>query len=184
MVTYHQYARGHRKTKIYKNSTSRLRGCPFRYATCVHVGIVKPKKPNSANRSITKVNLGHERFLIAYIPGFGHEIKKNYQVMVRGGRVRDLPGVHYRLVRGKRDFTHVETQERFQRRSKYGIRNHDRLRKIYKRHIKGLKRQQEREVLTKKEQKENDAPEADVIKVLISTMNNTFTHYGIICSSS
>jgi len=123
MVTFPQYLHGHRKTKKFRSSTPHFEGSPFRYATCVRVGVIKPKKPNSAQRKITKVNLTNGRQLIAKIPGFGHELKKNSEVMVRGGRVRDLPGVHYCVVRGKKDLVTPETKERAQRRSKFGISN-------------------------------------------------------------
>jgi len=89
----------------------------------MRVGVIKPKKPNSAQRKITKVSLSNGRTLIAKIPGFGHELKKNSEVMVRGGRVRDLPGVHYCIVRGKKDLVTPETKERAQRRSKFAIPN-------------------------------------------------------------
>jgi len=128
MVTFPQYLRGHRRTKIFKSSTPHFEGSPFRYATCVRVGVVKPKKPNSAQRKITKVGLSNGRQLIAAIPGFGHELKKNSEVMVRGGRVRDLPGVHYKIVRGKKDLQTPETRDRAQRRSKYAIPNPSRQR--------------------------------------------------------
>jgi small subunit ribosomal protein S12 len=123
MVTFSQYIKRHRRTKQFRSSTPHFDGSPFRYATCVRVGTVKPKKPNSAQRKITKVCLSNGRHLIAYIPGFGHSLQKNSEVMIRGGRVPDLPGVRYHVVRGKKDLKTAEVIQRSQRRSKYAIKN-------------------------------------------------------------
>jgi len=82
----------------------------------------KPKKPNSAIRKIAKVRLSTGRRLIAYIPGQGHNLQEHSVVMIRGGRVPDLPGVHYHIIRGKYDFTGAETFERRKRRSKFGVK--------------------------------------------------------------
>jgi small subunit ribosomal protein S12 len=123
MVTYSQYMRNHRKTKVFKSSTPKFEGSPFKNGTCVRVGTVKPKKPNSAQRKIAKVQLTNERFLIAYIPGFGHNLKKNSEVMVRGGRVPDLPGCRYHIMRNKKDLNTPEAIKRTNRRSKYGLRH-------------------------------------------------------------
>jgi small subunit ribosomal protein S12 len=119
MVTYSQYIKNHRRTKTFRSSTPHFEGCPFKYGTCVRVGKVKPKKPNSAQRSIAKVRLSNNRLLIAYVPGFGHQLVKNSEVMVRGGRVPDMPGCKYHILRGKKDLTTAETVERTQRRSKF-----------------------------------------------------------------
>jgi small subunit ribosomal protein S12 len=123
MVTYTQFIENHRRTKKFRSSTPRFEGCPYKYGICVRVGIVKPKKPNSAQRKIAKVRLTNDRQLIAYIPGFGHELKKNSEVMVRGGRVPDLPGVRYHIMRGKKDLQQAEVIKRVNRRSKYGLKN-------------------------------------------------------------
>jgi len=104
---------------VFRSSTPRFLGCPFKNGTCVRVGIVKPKKPNSAQRKIAKVRLSNDRMLIAYVPGFGHSLQKNSEVLVRGGRVPDLPGVRYHLVRGKKDLSTPEVVERVHRRSKF-----------------------------------------------------------------
>lgn len=80
MVTFSQYLKKHRKTKKFRSSTPHFHGAPYKFGICSRVGIVKPKKPNSANRKITKVTLSNGRQLIAYIPGFGHKIVKNNEV--------------------------------------------------------------------------------------------------------
>jgi len=122
MVTYTQYIKNHRKTKIFRSSTPHFEGSPFKYGTCVRVGKVKPKKPNSAQRSLVKVRLSNDRYLIAYVPGFGHKLEKNSEVMVRGGRVPDMPGCRYHVLRGKKSLTTPEVIARKQRRSKYAIK--------------------------------------------------------------
>nr|ADD25165.1 ribosomal protein S12 [Didymium iridis]ADD25166.1 ribosomal protein S12 [Didymium iridis] len=123
MVTFNQYIKNHRQKKLFKSSTPHFEGSPFKNATCIRVGVVKPKKPNSAQRKITKVCLSNGRYLIAYIPGFGHRLQKNNEVMVRGGRVPDLPGVRYHLLRGKKDFVTTEIGTRTNRRSKFGTKH-------------------------------------------------------------
>lgn len=122
MVTFPQYLKNHRRTKQFRSSTPHFEGSPFKYGTCVRVGVVKPKKPNSAQRKIAKVRLSNDRLLIAYIPGFGHQLQKNSEVMVRGGRVPDLPGVRYHIIRHKKDFTSAEAISRVNRRSKFTIK--------------------------------------------------------------
>ncbi len=82
MVTFQQYIRGNRKTKLFKSSTPHFHGCPFKYGICLRISIVKPKKPNSAHRKIARVKLTNDRELLAYIPGFGAELQKNNEVMV------------------------------------------------------------------------------------------------------
>jgi small subunit ribosomal protein S12 len=105
-----------------------LRRCPQRKAICSRVYILKPKKPNSSNRKIAKVTVSYKigavveyKNALVSIPGQGHPLQKHSEVLLRGGRVRDLPGVHYKLVRGKYDFISTEKFKRTQRRSKYGI---------------------------------------------------------------
>jgi len=150
MVTFSQYIKQHRKTKQFRSSTPHFEGSPFKYATCVRVGTVKPKKPNSAQRKITKVCLTNGRYLIAYIPGFGHRLQKNNEVMVRGGRVPDLPGVRYHVMRLKKDFTWLENIPRTQRRSKYGIKNPNRRIDILNRRLTNrANRRQERKLVKK-----------------------------------
>jgi small subunit ribosomal protein S12 len=123
MVTYQQYLSNQRRTPLKRSSTPHFAGSPFRYGRCVRVGIVKPKKPNSAQRKIAKVLLSSKRTIIAYIPGFGHRLMKTSEVMVRGGRVPDLPGVRYHIMRFKKDLMVTEIPNRMHRRSKYGVKN-------------------------------------------------------------
>jgi small subunit ribosomal protein S12 len=113
-----------RTKKKHYSRTKHLRGCPQKKGICVKVYITKPKKPNSAQRKVAKVALGRtfraKKILVA-IPGQGHTLQKFSVVMVRGGRVRDIPGVRYKLMRGKYDFTMPESFVRVHRRSFYGI---------------------------------------------------------------
>ncbi len=83
---------------------------------------MKPKKPNSAKRKVAKVRLRNKREVMAYIPGIGHNVQKHGDVLVRGGRVPDLPGVRYHLIRLKADFTAAEGFPRKNKRSKYGVK--------------------------------------------------------------
>lgn len=111
-----------RKKKKHYNISSTLKGRPHLRAVCLKVYTTKPKKPNSAIRKIAKVRLSTKRNTIIYIPGQGHNLQQHSQVLVRGGRAPDLPGVHYRAIRGKFDFTTNETFERRKRRSKFGLK--------------------------------------------------------------
>lgn len=127
MVTLQQNAKGARKRKIKKTRSQILCGCPQRRGYCIKLDIVKPKKPNSAKRKIAKLKLkkhkGTKRIrVIAYIPGIGHNVQKNGDFLIRGGRVPDLPGVRYHLVRKKLDFTGGEKLIRNRKRSKYGYK--------------------------------------------------------------
>jgi len=122
MPTFNQLIRKVRKTKLFRTKVPAFLGSPQRRGVCIRVGIVKPKKPNSAQRKIAKVRLSNKRFIIAYIPGKGHNLQQHSTVIVRGGRVPDLPGVRYHIVRGKLDFTSKETFIRRNRRSKYATK--------------------------------------------------------------
>ena len=95
--------------------------CPYKRGVCLKVFTVKPKKPNSAIRKVAKVLLSNKRRIIIAIPGIGHRLQEHSVVLVRGGRANDLPGVHYKAVRGKLDFNNYESFERANRRSKYGV---------------------------------------------------------------
>jgi len=101
-----------------KNRVTRGPGCPQRRGVCVQVKTVTPKKPNSALRKVARVRLTNGLEITAYIPGEGHTIQEHSIVLVRGGRVKDLPGVRYHIVRGTLDATGVA--DRKQGRSKYG----------------------------------------------------------------
>jgi small subunit ribosomal protein S12 len=107
-----------RKKKI--NKTPALRGCPQKKGVCLKVFIRTPKKPNSAQRKVAKIRLSSKKVITGYIPGIGHTLQQYSSVLVRGGRVKDLPGVKYHLIRGKYDFQGL--LKRKKARSKYGTR--------------------------------------------------------------
>jgi small subunit ribosomal protein S12 len=94
-----------RQFKKHTCNVKALKQCPQQKGTCVKVRIVKPKKPNSAQRKIVKVRLSNGMFILAYIPGQGHSLKPFSTVLVSGGRANDLPGVRFSLIRGKEDFS-------------------------------------------------------------------------------
>lgn len=120
MPTISQLIRKPRK-KIWKKSKSpALVGCPQRRGVCTRVYTTTPKKPNSALRKVAKVRLSSGYEVIAYIPGEGHNLQEHSIVYVRGGRVKDLPGVRYHIVRGVADTQGVEGRK--QGRSKYGTK--------------------------------------------------------------
>jgi len=120
-ITKNQLLKGARKPKpIRRNPTKDLEGSPFRKGICVKVYTVPPKKPNSANRSIAKVALSTGIKVVCYIPGEGHNLQEHSLVLVRGGRVKDLPGVRYKIVRGVYDCAGVKNRKRA--RSKYGTK--------------------------------------------------------------
>ena|ERR1700679_1513438 len=122
MVTFQQLIRGIRKRKLFRTKVPAFLGSPQKRGVCVRVNTIKPKKPNSAQRKIAKIKLCNKRFIIAYIPGIGHNLQQHSSVIVRGGRVQDLPGVRYHIVRGKLDFVQKEKFERRNRRSKYATK--------------------------------------------------------------
>jgi len=121
MPSYKQLINGIRKKK-FRTKVPAFLGSPQKRGVCIRVGIVKPKKPNSAQRKIAKIKLSNKKFIIAYIPGKGHNLQQHSSVLVRGGRVPDLPGVRYHIIRGKLDFTQKEKFERKNRRSKYATK--------------------------------------------------------------
>ncbi len=125
MATLSQLSKNPRKNKFHKISRPALRGCPQKRGVCLKVRIMKPKKPNSAQRKVARVRLSTQQAITAYIPGQGHNLQQYSVVLIRGGRVRDLPGVRYRVIRGVLDAAGV--QKRGQRRSKYGTKNWKRL---------------------------------------------------------
>ncbi|MDR0752773.1 MAG: 30S ribosomal protein S12 [Mycoplasmataceae bacterium] len=99
---------------------SKAKANPLKSGVCIKVGIMTPKKPNSAQRKFAKVRLSNKKEVLAYIPGEGHNLQEHSVVLVRGGRVKDLPGVRYHIVRGKLDTQGVV--KRTQQRSKYGAK--------------------------------------------------------------
>ena len=119
MATINQLLRKGRKKKLRKKRSVALKGNPQQRATCLKLTIMKPKKPNSAQRKIAKVRLSNGKRITCYIPGGSHSLQEHSVVLVRGGRTPDLPGVKYRLIRGKLDLTPVVGRKRS--RSKYGV---------------------------------------------------------------
>lgn len=120
MATVNQLVRKGRKKKTRKTKVPALAGCPQRRGVCLIVRTARPKKPNSALRKVAKVRLTSGAEVTAYIPGIGHNLQEHSIVLVRGGRVKDLPGVRYHIVRGTLDAAGVEDRKRA--RSKYGAK--------------------------------------------------------------
>ncbi len=120
MPTINQLVRKGRKQITHKSSAPALEGSPQKRGVCTRVSTTTPKKPNSALRKIARVRLTNGIEATAYIPGIGHNLQEHSVVLVRGGRVKDLPGVRYHLVRGTLDAAGVEN--RAQGRSKYGTK--------------------------------------------------------------
>ena len=118
--TIQQLVRTGRHPKVKKTKAAALQGNPQRRGVCTRVYTTTPKKPNSALRKVAKVRLTNQIEVIAYIPGEGHNLQEHSIVLVRGGRVKDLPGVKYHIVRGALDTSGVE--DRTQSRSKYGAK--------------------------------------------------------------
>ena len=120
MPTISQLVRKGRKKVVKKSKSASLVGCPQKRGVCTRVYTPTPKKPNSAMRKVARVRLTNGIEVNAYIPGEGHNLQEHSIVLVRGGRVKDLPGVRYHIVRGALDTAGVEG--RLQRRSKYGAK--------------------------------------------------------------
>ena len=120
MPTINQLVRKGRKRYKKKTNTPALRGAPQKRGVCTRVYTTTPKKPNSALRKVAKVRLTTGLEVTAYIPGIGHNLQEHSVVLVRGGRVKDLPGVRYHIVRGVLDTLGVA--DRKQGRSKYGVK--------------------------------------------------------------
>lgn len=118
MPTIQQLVRAKRKKSKKKTKSPALKACPQRRGVCTRVYTTTPKKPNSALRKVARVRLTSGFEVTAYIPGIGHNIQEHSVVLIRGGRIKDLPGVRYHIVRGTLDATGVK--ERIQSRSKYG----------------------------------------------------------------
>jgi len=120
MPTIQQLIRFGRKPKKRKSKAPALDGCPQKKGVCIRVYTTTPKKPNSALRKVAKVRLSNGKEVIAYIPGEGHNLQEHSIVLVRGGRVKDLPGVKYHIIRGKYDAAGVEGRKNS--RSLYGTK--------------------------------------------------------------
>jgi len=120
MPTINQLIRKPRKDKRKINKVPALQACPQRRGVCTRVYTTTPKKPNSALRKVARVRLTNGQEVTAYIPGEGHKLQEHSVVLIRGGRVKDLPGVRYHILRGVLDTTGVEGRK--QARSKYGAK--------------------------------------------------------------
>ena len=118
MPTISQLVRKGREDLIKKSSSPALKECPQKRGVCTRVYTTTPKKPNSALRKVARVRLSHGTEVTAYIPGVGHNLQEHSVTLVRGGRVKDLPGVRYHIVRGALDTAGVANRN--QARSKYG----------------------------------------------------------------
>lgn len=120
MPTINQLVRKGREEIVQKSSTPALQSCPQKRGVCVRVYTTTPKKPNSALRKIARVRLTNGIEVTSYIPGIGHNLQEHSVVLIRGGRVKDLPGVRYHIIRGTLDALGVS--DRKQGRSKYGTK--------------------------------------------------------------
>ena len=120
MPTIQQLVRKGRATKTVSSKTPALKGSPQRRGVCTRVYTTTPKKPNSALRKVARVRLTNGIEVTSYIPGVGHNLQEHSVVLIRGGRVKDLPGVRYHIIRGTLDTSGV--QDRRQSRSKYGAK--------------------------------------------------------------
>ena len=120
MATINQLVRKRRKSSVKKNNVPALKGCPQKRGVCTRVYTTTPKKPNSALRKVARVRLTNGFEVTSYIGGEGHNLQEHSVVLIRGGRVKDLPGVRYHTVRGSLDTSGVN--DRKQGRSKYGTK--------------------------------------------------------------
>jgi small subunit ribosomal protein S12 len=120
MPTISQLVRDSREKQRRKNTAPALQGCPQKRGVCTRVYTSTPKKPNSALRKVARVRLTNGIEVTSYIPGVGHNLQEHSVVLIRGGRVKDLPGVRYHIIRGTLDS--IGVQERRQGRSKYGAK--------------------------------------------------------------
>nr|YP_009514423.1 30S ribosomal protein S12 [Caulerpa lentillifera]AXG75858.1 30S ribosomal protein S12 [Caulerpa lentillifera]QKS32306.1 30S ribosomal protein S12 [Caulerpa lentillifera]QUV75665.1 ribosomal protein S12 [Caulerpa lentillifera] len=120
MPTINQLVKKPRKKIFKKTKSPGLKACPQRRGVCIRVFTTTPKKPNSAIRKVARVRLTSGFEVTASIPGIGHNLQEHAVVLIRGGRVKDLPGVRYRVIRGTLDTAGV--RDRFQSRSKYGVK--------------------------------------------------------------
>lgn len=120
MATINQLVKKKRISKYHKKSRKQLIGSPQRRGVCVKVILCTPRKPNSAIRKVAKVRLNNNKIIRAYIMGEGHNLREYSKVLVRGGRVKDMPGLKYKLIRGVYDFRGLDSRR--QGRSKYGTK--------------------------------------------------------------
>src|SRR5204863_8286535 len=120
MPTFNQLVKAGRKRPRYKTASPALQGCPQKRGVCIRVYTTTPKKPNSALRKVARVRLTNGQEVTSYIAGVGHNLQEHSIVMIRGGRVKDLPGIRYHIIRGSLDTAGVANRK--QSRSKYGAK--------------------------------------------------------------
>ena len=120
MPTINQLVRKSRKPRVVKNKVPAMEACPQVRGVCLKVYTTTPKKPNSALRKVARIKLSNGNEVIAYIPGEGHNLQEHSVVMIRGGRVKDVPGVRYHIIRGSLDTQGVKNRK--QARSRYGVK--------------------------------------------------------------
>ena len=120
MPTINQLVRKPREKQVSRNKVPAMEACPQKRGVCTRVYTTTPKKPNSALRKVARVRLTNGFEVTSYIPGEGHNLQEHSVVMIRGGRVKDLPGVRYHIIRGTLDTKGVDGRK--QRRSKYGVK--------------------------------------------------------------
>ena len=122
MPTIQQLIRKPRQPRVKRSKSTHLEACPQKRGVCTRVYTTTPKKPNSALRKVAKVRLTNGFEVISYIPGEGHNLQEHSVVLIRGGRVKDLPGVRYHIIRGARNTDTAGVDSRRQGRSKYGAK--------------------------------------------------------------
>ena len=127
MPTFSQLVRNGRQKPRRRETAPALEGSPQRRGICLRLYVIDPKKPNSAKRKVARVRLTNGTEVTAYIPGEGHRLQEHSIVLVRGGRVKDLPGVRYHILRGSLDTTGVDGRK--QSRSKYGVKKNEQAKK-------------------------------------------------------
>lgn len=120
MPTINQLVRKPRVKQVKKNKVPAMEGCPQKKGVCTRVYTTTPKKPNSALRKVARMRLSNKHEVISYIPGEGHNLQEHSVALIRGGRVKDLPGVRYHIIRGTQDTQGVANRK--QGRSKYGAK--------------------------------------------------------------
>jgi len=118
MPTFNQLSRKIRRKKIHKKVKKELQNIPNRRGVCVRVFTQTPRKPNSAIRKVARIKLSNQHLVTAYIPGEGHNLREHSNVLIRGGRIKDLPGIKYRTIHGVYDLKGLSNRK--QSRSKYG----------------------------------------------------------------
>lgn len=120
MITFNQLIKTPRLRKLKQNRFKAIDHCPQKKGVCIKVFETTPRKPNSAKRKVARVKLSNGKLITASIPGEGHNLSQHSVVLIRAGRVKDLPGVRYRIIRGKFDASALT--QRTQKRSKYGVK--------------------------------------------------------------